>query len=303
MRLLALVGPTASGKSEAAIELARRVDGEIVMIDSMSLYRGMSVGTAKPTPAERDRVPHHLVDVADPEEPFSVARFQSLGSSAIRDIRSHGRVPLLVGGSGLYFRAVVDGLAIPGTEPATRRLLEAELVGVGAERMHKRLAALDPGAADKIEPRNARRTVRALEVIAITGRAFSSFAGGWDRFPRDRVRAAGIDVDVADLRRRIEDRAGRMISGGLIDEARALLARGSDRFVTASQAIGYFEAMEHIHGRMSLDDVFEAIVRRTKHLARRQRAWFRRDPRIRWFPVGAGGAPEAVDDITRYLRP
>lgn len=301
MQMLALVGPTASGKTEAAVELADRLDAEIVMVDSMALYRGMDVGTAKPTAEERARVRHHLLDVADPDEPFSVARFQSLATSAIADLRARGRAPLLVGGSGLYYRAVADDLSIPGTEPTTRRLLEAELVSLGPERMHRRLAALDPGAAGKIEPENARRTIRALEVIAITGRAFSSFAGDWERYPDDRVLAAGIEMDPGALRRRIEDRAAHMVAGGLIEESRALLARGFGGFVTASQAIGYLEAMQHLRGLMSLEEVVAAIVRRTKNLARRQLAWFRRDPRIRWFSVGSGGAIEALADLEDYL--
>ncbi|HEX6208975.1 MAG TPA: tRNA (adenosine(37)-N6)-dimethylallyltransferase MiaA, partial [Actinomycetota bacterium] len=182
----ALVGPTASGKTEASVELARRLDAEVILVDSMTVYRGMDVGTAKPGPDERARVPHHLVDVVDPTEPFSVARFQALARQAVRGIVERGRVPLLVGGSGLYFRAAVDDLEFPGTDPGLRDLLSREARLLGPERMHSRLADLDPAAAAKIDPDNARRSVRALEVAALTGRPFSSFAAAWDRYPKGR---------------------------------------------------------------------------------------------------------------------
>jgi tRNA dimethylallyltransferase len=299
---LALVGPTASGKTEASVVLAERLGAEIVVVDSMTVYRGMDVGTAKPTAEQRARVPHHLIDVTDPSEPFSVARFQSLGRRSVRDISARDRRALLVGGSGLYFRAVVDDLEFPGTDPAVRSSLEAEAAAIGPQRLHARLSELDPPAAAKIEPANARRTVRALEVAAITGRPFSSFAEGWDLYGRDRVRAAGVSLDPADLTARIEDRTRRIVEGGLVEEVRQLLERGFGPFLTASQAIGYLEVARHLEGRITLAEAVTETARRTRGLARRQMAWFRRDPRVRWFRAGPEGAAGLVDQIEEYLR-
>jgi tRNA dimethylallyltransferase len=299
---LAVVGPTASGKTEAGVELARRLGAEVLVVDSMTVYRGMDVGTAKPSPDQRARVPHHLVDLADPVEPFSVARFQAEARQALRDLEARGVPALLVGGSGLYFRAVVDHFGFPGTDPEVRRLLEAEGAALGAARMHARLAAMDPGAAARMEPGNLRRSVRALEVAAVTGRPFSSFAATWDHYPGDRVRAAGIEMDPWVLRERIEARVLRMVESGLAGEVRALLDRGLRGFLTSLQAIGYLEMALHLEGKLSEDEMVDRTVRRTRHLARRQMAWFRRDPRIRWFPAGEGGAADAVDDIEEHLR-
>lgn len=297
---LALVGPTASGKTDASLLLARRLGAEIVLVDSMTVYRGMDVGTAKPSPEERAGVPHHLLDVADPVEPFSVARFQAMAREALAGILDRGRPALLVGGSGLYFRAVVDDLEFPGTEPEVREALHAEAAAIGSQELHRRLAGLDPRAAAGMEPSNARRAIRALEVAAITGRPFSSFARGWDRYPDDRVRAAGVTMPPDVLRARIEARVRRQIDEGLVDEVRGLLDRGLA--FTASQAIGYLEVAEHLAGRWRLDEAVELIVRRTRNLARRQMAWFRRDPRVRWFEAGPEGAAALVDEIEeRYL--
>ncbi|MGH2691566.1 MAG: tRNA (adenosine(37)-N6)-dimethylallyltransferase MiaA [Actinomycetota bacterium] len=296
----ALVGPTASGKTEASVELAKRLDAEILLIDSMTVYRGMNVGTAKPSMGERRGVPHHLVDVADPSEPFSVAAFQRLAGEAIVGIGERGRSALLVGGSGLYYRAVVDELEFPGTDPALRRSFEAQARVLGSPRLHRRLSDVDPAGALKIEPTNERRVVRALEVAAMTGRPFSSYAEAWSRYPEGRVRAAGIKVPVEILRARIEERARRQLAGGLLEETRRLLEGGAEPLLTASQAIGYAEAAEHLAGGITVEEAVEKIVRRTKALARRQMAWFRRDPRIRWFE--AGSAAEVVDEIEEHLR-
>jgi tRNA dimethylallyltransferase len=301
MDLLALVGPTASGKTGASVELARWMGAEIVAVDSMLVYRGMDVGTAKPTSKEREAVPHHLVDVAEPDEPFSVVRYQSLAREAIAGMRERGRRPLLVGGTGLYFRAVADDLEFPGTDPALRRTLETEAASLGPARMHGRLEAIDPAAAAKIEVENVRRTVRALEVIGLTGRAFSSFAAAWDRYPAEGLRVAGVRIPPAILAERIERRVEAMVAEGLVGEVQALLERGFERFLTASQAIGYLEVVEHLRGRITLDEATDRTIRRTRALARRQMAWFRRDPRVRWFDAGAGGAEEVADDIAGYL--
>ncbi len=299
--LLAVVGPTASGKTEAALQIAQRLGCEIVSADSMLVYRGMDVGTAKPTPSERAQVAHHLIDVADPSVPFSVAQFQTLALGEIDFIRARGLRPLLVGGSGLYVRAVVDQLDFPGTDPATRRDLETEAVAGGTRRLYERLAQLDPVAAGKIEPDNARRTVRALEVAAITGRPFSDYAIAWDDYPPERVRAAGIEVPREVLADRIEARVRTMVEAhDFLDEVRDLVADGFGVWLTATQAIGYAEMARHLEGKLSLDEAVAATVKRTKALARRQMAWFRRDPRIRWFPA-PDGAAAISDELMEYL--
>jgi tRNA dimethylallyltransferase len=302
-RPFALVGPTAAGKTEASLTLAEALDAEIVSVDSMLVYAGMDVGTAKPRPSDLARVPHHLIDVAEPSEPFSAARFQALAGEALADVRARGKAAVLVGGSGLYFRAVVDRLRFPGTSPRLRGLLEAEAVAVGTSALHRRLAAFDPEASARIEPGNTRRVVRALEVAALTGRPFSSFARAWDTYPTAAVVAAGVDLPSDVLHRRIEARVEAMMPG-LVAETAALLGRGRsfDRWLTATQAIGYAEAAEVLRGRITEDRAVAKTTRRTKALARRQRSWFRRDPRIRWFPVGAAGAVEAVDAIPTYYR-
>jgi tRNA dimethylallyltransferase len=299
---LALVGPTASGKSEAAVALTQRLGAEIVSVDSMLVYRGMDVGTAKPTWAERTRIPHHLVDVAEPEEPFSVARYQELARAVVEDVDGRGHRVLLVGGSGLYFRAIVDELEFPATDSDAREELRAEAVVLGPDRMHERLAELDPAAAARIEPTNVRRTVRALEVAAVTGRPFSSYAARWERYPDERVRAAGIDVPRDVLTRRIEARVRGMVDAGLLEEVRALLDRGLFGWLTASRAIGYAEFARHLRGEITLAEATAETVRRTRELARRQMVWFRRDPRIRWFPASERGAIDVVDELTEYLQ-
>ena len=299
---LALVGPTATGKTEASMELARRLGAEIVVVDSMTVYRGMDVGTAKPSTAQRAAVPHHLLDLAEPTEAFSVARFQRLAKQAMGEIRARGRPVLLVGGSGLYYRAVVDDLEFPGTEPALRAAVLAEGAALGPEALHRRLGEFDPAAAAKIEPSNLRRTARALEVAALTGRPFSSFAEAWGRYPEGRVRPAGVTLPPVVLRARIADRVRRQLEEGLVDEVRSLLDRGAGRWLTASQAIGYTEVAEHLEGRLALEEAVERMVRRTRSLARRQMAWFRRDPRIRWFEAPAEGAGAVIDQIEEYVR-
>jgi tRNA dimethylallyltransferase len=298
---LALVGPTASGKTEAAVAIADSCDAEILSVDSTTIYRGMDLGSAKPTPGQRARVRHHLVDVADPDEAFTVARYQGLAGAAMRDISARGHPVLLVGGSGLYFRAVVDCLAFPPTDGAIRAELGEEATLVGPEALHLRLQALDPAAAARIEPDNVRRTIRALEVVAVTGRRFSEFARDWARYPTERVRAAGIDVPREVLADRIERRVGEQIQSGFVEEVRALRRRGLERSPTARQAIGYAELSRHLAGECSLDEAVALIVKRTKALARRQMAWFRRDPRIRWFSAGPRGATDVLDDVLEYL--
>jgi tRNA dimethylallyltransferase len=300
--LPALIGPTASGKTEAAIDIARELGAEIVSVDSMLVYRGMDVGTAKPSADQLARVPHHMIDVADPGEAFSVARFRLLGRQALADVASRGVAALLVGGSGLYLRALVDDLSFPGTDPWTREQLEREAVVVGPRLLHERLADFDPVAADKIEPGNVRRTIRALEVAAVTGREFSSFSGDWDIYPTTRVRAAGILMSREDLTLRIRGRVLAMLDAGIVDEVRSMLDRGYEGWIASSRVIGYTEFARHIRGSLTLDEALELTIKRTRSLARRQMAWFRRDPRIVWFEVGAEGASGAFERVLEFLR-
>jgi len=295
--MLAVVGPTASGKSEAALQLAQDLGSEIVSVDSMLVYRGMDVGTAKPTPEQRARVPHHLLDLAEPSERFTVARYQSCARRELAGVEH----PLLVGGSGLYFRAIVDELSFPPEDPAVRASLEAEADDLGADELYRRLAETDPVAAARIEAGNVRRIIRALEVTAISGAPFSSFAAAWDRYDPARVRVAGIRVDRPLLAVRIGERVLAMLESGWLDEVRGLVDRGFGAWLTAIQAIGYAGLAQHLDGRLSVDEAVERTVKRTRELARRQMSWFRRDPRIRWFDTGAGGAAEVLDDVRDFL--
>jgi tRNA dimethylallyltransferase len=295
---LALVGPTAAGKTEVAIALAETLGAEIASVDSMLVYKGMDIGTAKPTAAQRARVAHHLLDLVEPSQRCTVARFQAV---AREDLANVGR-PLLVGGSGLYFRAIVDDLTFPPEDHEIRTELEEEARLTGSELLYRRLADLDPVAAAKIEPGNARRIVRALEVPALTGSVFSSYAEAWDRYDDDRVRVAGVHLDRAVLEMRVERRVHSMLEAGWLDEVRGLVARGFGGWLTSTQAIGYAEFARHLDGRLGLDEAVGQTIKRTRELARRQMAWFRRDPRIRWFDVGMGGASEVIEEMARHLE-
>ena len=286
---LALVGPTASGKSALALEAARRLgDVELVSVDSMQVYRGMDIGTAKPTPAEQAEVPCHLLDLADPSEDFSVARFQAAAAEAVAGVERRGRRALLVGGTGLYLQAVVDGLTLPGEWPTVRAELEEQAAtpaGVGA--LHRRLAVADPPAAARIEPANRRRIVRALEVTLGSGRPFSSFGPGLAAYPPTRFRLAGVWLPREVVGRRIVERYRAQLAAGFLDEVRALARRPGGLSRTARQALGYRELLDHLRGRTTLDQAVELAVRRTREFSRRQRAWFRRDPRITWLATAA----------------
>ena len=290
-RHLVLVGPTASGKSALAMEVARRLgDVELVSADSMQVYRGMDVGTAKPTPAEQEEVIHHLLDLADPAEDYSVARFQADAAVAIAGIERRGHRALVVGGTGLYVQAIVDGLALPGEWPE----LKAELEGRPVEELHRRLREVDPVAASRIEPGNARRLVRALEVTLGSGRPFSSFGPGLGAYPATRFRLAGVWLPRPVLAERIMARYQAQLADGFLDEVRRLRDVMSR---TARQALGYRELLDHLAGACTLDEAVDAAVRRTREFARRQRSWFRRDPRITWL----GAADNPVDLLPALL--
>lgn len=285
---LAILGPTASGKSALALAVAtseagRRQGVELLSVDAMQVYRGMDIGTAKPSSQDQSRVRHHLIDVVDASQSFTVAQFQVESERAIRDIESRGGTPLFVGGTGLYLRAVIDDLDIPGQWPKVRSRLEHELASVGPEGLHRRLVELDPTAASKMEPTNGRRVVRALEVCEGSGRPFSSFGPGVDTYPDSVVRQVALQWDRKVLAQRIERRVHDMIGRGLLDEVTGLMARGMSR--TALQALGYKEMVDHLEGQASLDEAVATTIRRTRQFAVRQERWFRRDPRIEWMPV------------------
>jgi tRNA dimethylallyltransferase len=300
--VLALVGPTAAGKTALALQLAPALNAEIISADAMLVYRGMDIGTAKPTLQERARVRHHLVDVVDPGEEFSVARFQPMARAAIADVLARGRSPLLVGGSGLYFHAVVDEFVFPPTEEGVRRRLEAEAAALGLPVLYQRLVDQDPEAATRIQPANLRRIVRALEVIELTGRRLSSFRGAMDA-PASRYRLLVLGVDPGqELRRaRVAERVAAMAEGGLVDEVRRLAGRPLSR--TARQALGYKELLDALDAGTPLDAALDEVVARTHHYARRQLAWFRRDRRVRWgtLPPGPDLAAWAMRAFTEQV--
>lgn len=283
--MIAVVGPTAAGKSDLAVELARRLDGEIINADSMQLYRGMDIGTAKLTPAERRGVPHHLLDVWEVTEPANVADYQRMARAAIADIRARSRIPLLVGGSGLYVRAVLDDLDFPGTDAAVRARLEAELAAAGPQVLHERLRERDPVAAAAILPTNGRRVVRALEVIELSGGRFTATMPA-HRYVYDAVQI-GLAVPRPELDERITARVERMWAAGFVDEVRALEANGLRDGRTAARALGYAQVLRALAGEGTLKHAKELTVRATRRFARRQESWFRRDPRVRWLPYDA----------------
>ena len=289
MRLIAVVGPTATGKSDLAMALARAYDGEIINADAMQLYRGLDIGTAKVTPAERAELPHHLLDVLDVTETASVAAFQRAARASVERVLAAGRTPVLVGGSGLYVQAVVDELEFPGTDPDLRAELEAELDRVGPAALHARLAAVDPSAAEAVLPSNGRRIVRALEVVALTGRPFAARVPE-AAAPRYDAVLLGVDRPTAELDTRIARRVARMFAAGLVAETRALLPGLRDGR-TASRALGYQQVLAALeHG--DLEAAAADTVLATRRFVRRQRSWFRRDRRIHWL---AADTPDVVD--------
>ncbi|MFJ2707216.1 tRNA (adenosine(37)-N6)-dimethylallyltransferase MiaA [Streptomyces sp. NPDC087428] len=280
-RVIAVVGPTAAGKSDLGVFLAQQLGGEVVNADSMQLYRGMDIGTAKLTLEERASVPHLLLDIWDVTEAASVAEYQRLARAEIDRLLAEGRTPVLVGGSGLYVKGAIDALEFPGTDPGVRAALEAQLAERGSGALHGRLAAADPEAGRAILPSNGRRIVRALEVIEITGKPFTANLPGNDAV-YDTVQI-GVDVARPELDERIARRVDRMWDGGLVDEVRALEARGLRDGRTASRALGYQQVLAALAGDCTEDEARAETVRATKRFARRQDSWFRRDPRVHWL--------------------
>ena len=299
---VAVVGPTASGKSAVAMAVAERLgDVELISIDSMQVYRGMDIGTAKPTADERARVPHHLLDLVEPGDDFTVAEFQRAYRAVLGELAARGARAILVGGTGLYHRAVVDDLDLPGEWPAIRARLEQEAAAAGPATLHARLARLDPAAASKMEPTNTRRIVRALEVCEGSGRRFSAFGPGLDTYPPDGVPQIGLRWDRAVLADRIEQRVHRMMDDGLLDEVRRLRAVPGGLSRTAAQALGYKELIAHLDGECPLDEAVEQVIVRTRQFAVRQLRWFGRDPRVRWVDVQHDPVAEATPAVLAAL--
>jgi tRNA dimethylallyltransferase len=293
--LIAVVGATTAGKSDLAVDLALELGGEVINADSMQLYQGMDIGTAKLTEAERRGVPHHLLDVWDVTQVASVAEYQDLADGVIADIEKRDKVPVLVGGSGLYIRAALGELDFPGTDEAIRERLEAELAQQGPGPLYELLRIQDPIAAANILPSNGRRIVRALEVIELSGRPFSATMPGYDG-GRPAIQL-GVQVDRAELDRRIEARVDRMWAAGFEAEVRHLAAHGLRDGKTASRALGYQQMLRHLDGELTLDEARDETARATRRFARRQESWFRRDPRVRWLGPGEGLLARAMTEI------
>ncbi len=279
--VLAIVGPTAAGKTALAADVARRLPGEVVGTDSMQAYRGMDIGTATPTEAERSGVPHHMIDCWTIDQDVSVAEFQRQARACIDAILASDRTPVVTGGSGLYVAAVLDDLRFPGTDPQVRARLEAELDEVGAAELHRRLASVDPAAAAQVLPTNGRRIVRALEVIEITGGPFTA------RLPDPvdvyRTVRIGLEIPRDELDERIGRRVDQMWDAGFVDEVRGLMERGLAESPTASRALGYPQVMAYLEGEISEDEARRLTVDATRRFARRQQRWFRRDRRVTWL--------------------
>lgn len=297
--LLVIIGPTAVGKTELALQLAEHLGGEIVSADSRLFYRGMDIGTAKPSPAERARVPHHIIDVANPDETWSLSKFQHAAKEAIAAIHARGRLPMLVGGTGQYVRAVLQDWDLPDQAPddRLRGALERWGAQVGPYELHRRLALLDPPAADFIDARNMRRTIRALEVVLRTGR----------RFSEQRQRAGspysvflmGLRRPRAELYQRVDQRIDAMLAAGLLEEVRALLDQGYSPDLPTMSAIGYREMVAHLRGQMTLEDAVTQMKRITRRFVRHQGAWFREaDPQIHWFDM----RPSTLEEVLALVR-
>lgn len=287
-----------------ALALARRLDGEIVSADSAQVYRHMDIGTDKPSAAARAEIPHHLVDIRDPDQGFSVAEFQRLAGDAIRGILERRRLPIMAGGTGLYIRAVVRGYVFPeqGGDAAVRQRLEAEAAAGGAEALHRRLAALDPEAARRIDPRNVRRVIRALEVLERTGTPMTRWqALTTGQGPYDAL-LIGLTRERAELYRRIEARVEDQLRRGLVDEVRALLARGYSPDLPALQALGYKEVIAYLRGGLAYEEMVAVLKRNTRRYAKRQWTWFRRERGVVWFNLSERPEAEVEDAVTALAR-
>lgn len=297
-----IIGPTAVGKTKTSIELAEKLDAEIISADSRLFYRGMNIGTAKPTQDDCERVPHHLIDIADPDQVWSVVNFKQAARKVITDVHARGRIPFLVGGTGQYIRAVIEGWEIPQVEPdiRLRAALENWADTITANGMHQRLAIIDPSASERIEPNNLRRTIRALEVIFKTGKRFSKQRR--KGVPPHNYLVVGLSRPRDELYKRIDERIQLMLKEGLIDEVRWLLSQGYSPNLPTLSAIGYQEIIYYLRGRTTLEESIQLIQRRTRVFVRRQANWFKRDdPGILWFDVSSEGIGDIENAIRQWL--
>ena len=296
-----IVGPTASGKTARAVQLAKRLRGEIVSADSMQVYRGMNIGTAKPTASERAEVPHHLIDILDLDETFSVARFKSLADTAITDIRRRGGVPLVVGGTGLYVKSLTEGIFDgPSADWDLRKRLRQKERDDGPGYLYGELRRVDPESAERIKPADIRRIIRALEVHELAGRTISDLQKEWER-TRPDIAIIGLTMERDLLNERIDNRVDEMFRDGLLEETKRLIGDDLERNRTAMQAIGYKEVVGCLNGEYSLDRARELLKRNSRRYAKRQLTWFRKDDRIRWFDAGSSAVLELVANILTYL--
>lgn len=300
-KIIAVAGPTASGKTALAVELAKRISGEVVSCDSMQIYRGMDIGTAKPDEAEKCHIPHHMIDITDPDSPFSVAEFCRMARCAIDDILQRGKVPILAGGTGLYMDSVLNNIDFADFEsdPDFRAEMQELANTQGNEALHSILAEKDPQAAENIHPNNVRRVIRALEVCAVTGKTFTQVNALSRRSPVYKALILGIDTDRQLLYDRIDKRVDLMMERGLLDEVRGLYSAGIQRDTTAMQAIGYKELLDFIDGRMSLTEAVDKIKQESRRYAKRQLTWFRRNDEIKWVSLDGEAAIDRIFEMCR----
>jgi tRNA dimethylallyltransferase len=289
-----LVGPTASGKSAVALSLAEKAGGEIISVDSMQVYRGLDIGTAKPAAEDRARVPHHLIDGVELTEAFDAAKFVELARRADEEIRTRGRIPIFCGGTGLYLKAYLEGL---GAAPPADAKLRAELETTPPEELLRELQQRDPATYERIDKQNPRRVIRALEVIRLTGQPFSQQRAAWSSPSTLNPHPSplfGLQRPAGDLHARINARVEEMFACGLVEETRGLLQRGLERNQTAMQAIGYRQVVEHLRGERSLAETIDLVKIKTRQFAKRQMTWFRRQLSVKWIPVDSATAPDAI---------
>ncbi len=293
-RPIFLAGPTAAGKSALALQLAQRLNGEIISVDSMQVYRGLDIGTAKPSPADRQRAPHHLIDVADLDQTFDAAQFIRLAAAAVQEIQARGRRPIFCGGTGLYFKAYLEGLGnAPPKDPALRAQLEASPL----PELLDELQRSDPATFQTIDRRNPRRVIRALEVIRLTGRPFSAQRARWNKTPPPGPRVIGLTRPAGELVERIQQRVDEMFRRGLVAETEQLLRRGLAQNPTAMQALGYRQVVEHLRGERALPETIELVKIRTRQFAKRQLTWFRRQMRLEWTYVSESSPLELAKTL------
>jgi tRNA dimethylallyltransferase len=301
-RVLAIVGPTAAGKSAVGLEVALRAGGEIVSADSMQVYRGLDIGTAKPGPAELDLVPHHLINVADPLEHFSVAAYQQIARAAVEDISKRGRLPVVVGGTGLYVRALLHhyDFSAPGADPKARAALEQRAIAGGPALLHSELSRVDPPAAARIHPNDTLRLVRALEVWQATGRRISDSWRGFDDFVYDAL-LVGLRLAPVELYSRIDRRVEQMLKSGLVEEVRGLVGRGYSAALIAGQALGYKEIVAYLEGLISLPEAVNQVKLATRRYAKRQMTWFRREPGVTWLDASGMSTGSLADQVVALM--